>query len=406
MKLEDTGLRKQPFASSGTPSVVVPYASHQAAIRFLNETRFHPNGLGLLHGPRLSGKTSTIRRFTDMLPADYAVAVVDGAGITAAALLQEILVQFGYDHGFDSASERFGMVRVFALQQAASGTAPLLIVENAHAANPVTLELLCELAELAVDGYSALRMILVSDRSMLPIIKAPAMQSMSCRLTGRFLLQPMSRRETRDFICRKLASGGCRTPAHVMPPNVCDRLHVVSGGWPGIVDRLALQALSGARRCPLGVNDVPAPSTSGQNRTRKVTRGPELILTCRRKTLARIDLDRPRLIIGRDQMAELRVEDDFVSRQHALILRKGNSTLIVDLNSRNGTYVNRERVKRQVLVNNDIISLGDHRIKFADPSARRRTKIEDAGWDDTTIAKSLRHVRTAIAKQLRRKSAS
>ena len=140
MKLSDTGLRKQPFRTGGKPLVVVPYASQKAAIQFLNETRFHNRGLGLFHGPPLSGKTSIIHDFKSTLPAEHAVAVVDGGNKDPAVLLKQILDQFGYEHGFNSASERFSMIKVFAAHQAASGRAPVLAIENVHAMSPMLLE--------------------------------------------------------------------------------------------------------------------------------------------------------------------------------------------------------------------------------------------------------------------------
>ena len=89
MKLADTGLHRQPFQTHGKPFVLVPYESQKAAIRFLNEIRFNAHGLGLFHGPPLSGKTSVIRQFTTLLPDDCAIAVVDGAGLDAPTLLKK-----------------------------------------------------------------------------------------------------------------------------------------------------------------------------------------------------------------------------------------------------------------------------------------------------------------------------
>ena len=102
MKLADTGLRRQPFRTHGRPLVLVPYASQKAGIQFLNEIRFNDRGLGLFHGPPLSGKTSIIHRFADLLPHEYAVAIIDGAHTDSAALLKDILSQFGYDVGFNT----------------------------------------------------------------------------------------------------------------------------------------------------------------------------------------------------------------------------------------------------------------------------------------------------------------
>ena len=406
MKLADTGLRRQPFQTHGKPLILVPYTSQNAAIRFFNETRFNNQGLGLFHGPPLSGKTSIIQRFTALLPDDYAVAVVDGAGMEATALLQEILSQFGYDFGLESESERFSMVRVFAMQQAVNDQAPLLIIENAHAMGPILMEMLCELAELSVNGISALRIILVSDRPMLPIVSAPAMQPISKRVTGKFLLQPLTRTETANYVYKKLLSGGCKNPQAVLPPAVCSRLHAASGGWPGKIDQLALMALSKAKRCPLRIDHIPQLPAAKRKTAKTVDADPCLILTHQRKTLQRMHLDKTRLLIGRNEFCDLRITSDIVSRQHAMLFRNGSATIVVDLKSKHGTFVNGTRVSRQVLINNDIISVGDHRIKFMDPTAKHRTTLQGAGWDDTTIAKSITDFRNVLAKQLKSKCAS
>ena len=101
--------------------------------------------------------------------------------------------------------------------------------------------------------------------------------------------------------------------------------------------------------------------------------------------------------LGRAANADIRLLDDGISRLHCRVRLTQDGLLVEDLKSRNGTIVNGERVSSKVLINNDIISLGDHRIKFIDPSARRRTTLRGAGWDDTTIAESIKDFRNTLA---------
>ncbi len=293
------------------------------------------------------------------------------------------------------------MIRVVALQQAATGQAPVLVIENVHKMSPVPLEMLCELAEMSVDGTSALRIILVSDRPMLPIVEAPAMESIERRLTGKFLLKPLTRTETATYAHKKLKSGGCSDPKAIMPPAVCDRLHSASGGWPGVIDRLAMMALANAERIPLLVEHIPDEPRNEKKPPNVCEPTPQLILTCGHKTVEKISLDKPRLLIGRNALCDIDIVHEWISRQHAIVIRNDKSTVIVDLKSRNGVYVNGKRVKSHVLVNNDVISLGDHRLKFVDPSATRRTTLRGAGWDDTTLAESIRDFRKGLLRQLK-----
>ena len=83
-----------------------------------------------------------------------------------------------------------------------------------------------------------------------------------------------------------------------------------------------------------------------------------------------------------------------------------NMTIIVDLNSKNGTYVNGKRVKQQVLINDDIIAMGDHRIKFIDPASTRRQSLQGTKWDESTITKSVEKLRAVLTGEMRTKRAS
>lgn len=402
MKLADTGLQKQPFRTHGKPLIVVPYTAQRSAIQFLGETCVNKQGLGLFHGPPLSGKSTIVQQFADSLPRDHAIAIVDGARTKSARLLKRILSQYGYDNDAYTDTERFNMIRVIAMQQAATGRPPILAIENVHKLNPVMLEMLCELAEMSVDGTSALRIILVSDRSMLPIVEAPAMASLDSRLTGKFLLKPMTRTETAKYAHKKLKSGGCSDPTAVMPAAVCNRLHSVSGGWPGVVDRLAMMALASTEHIPVQVKHIPRIPKEDKKPPNVIEPTPQLILTYKHKTLKKISLEKMRHLIGRFELCDILVDHEWISRQHAIIIRNDTSTVIIDLKSRNGTFVNNKRVKGHVLVNNDIISLGDHRLKFVDSSATRRTSLRGAGWNDDTLAESIRDFRKGLIRRLSR----
>ena len=75
-----------------------------------------------------------------------------------------------------------------------------------------------------------------------------------------------------------------------------------------------------------------------------------------------IKLDGQPMIIGRSKTAGLRLLDDGVSRSHARVARAGNDWVVSDLGSRNGCFVNGERVERRVLEEGDRIQLGRHAI--------------------------------------------
>jgi diguanylate cyclase (GGDEF)-like protein len=69
-------------------------------------------------------------------------------------------------------------------------------------------------------------------------------------------------------------------------------------------------------------------------------------------------LDKDRLVLGRGEKADIRLIDDGLSREHALLVKSGTEVVLEDLGSTNGTYCNGERVQRRSLVEGDKILLG------------------------------------------------
>jgi general secretion pathway protein A len=405
MQLSDAGLRQQPFRAQGKPLTVVSYAAQAAALDFLATTCADDHGLGLFQGPPLSGKSTIIQQFTDSLNDETAFAVVDGGG-AENVLLRDVLRQFGYDLHFDKVTELLNMLKVFVVQQTVSHHAPLLIIENTHTMNPAALSTLCELAALKVHEKSALRLILASDRDLTAMVRAPAMSCISQRVTGSFKVEPLSDFETKHYVYEKMRAGGCPAPQTVFPANVCVDLHSAAGGWPGVIDRLALLAIDRAERFPVttelierpaSVLDIPALLDGVEASATQAP--PKLYVTYNGETICELTLDRPRLMVGRSEHNELRISSRFISRHHALFVRHDNSTFLMDLNSTNGTFVNSRRISNLMLRNDDIVLVGNHRIKFVDPTATERTPLDDACFNETIVMKNLENIRRLLAHE-------
>ena len=410
MDLGAAGLSEQPFPTHGKPVAIVSYASKVAAIEMLHNTREHPTGLSLLQGPNLSGKSTLIRTFVESLPAESSTAVIDGKGLNTTNLLVSVLRQFGYDLELSSANELLGLVRVFALQQAASHEAPLLIIENAQELNPSALRTLCELAELRIRAVSALKMVLVSDRSLQPIMAARAMAAMTKRVVYDFHLRPMNREETRQYLHGKLRAAGSDYPEFVFPDTVCKDIWLASAGWPGIADRVALLAIAQTATLPVAVMDVEHPSLpsgtwadDGQTDIEPdeivPPEPPRLIVTNNGSIMNEVTLDKPRVLIGRSEHNDVFINSRFVSRHHTLMVRHGTATFLMDLNSTNGTFVNSKRVSNHVLMHEDVITIGHHRIKFYDPCATAGGDLDGADFADTAIMKTLEDMRNLLAQE-------
>lgn len=409
MDLSAAGLKEQPFKTHGRPIVTVRYAAFSAAYEALADMLECRHGLVLLQGPPLSGKTTIARSFADSLEGDCAVALVDGRGLNTTGLLSAMLSQYGYDIDSNSTSELLAMLKVFCLQQTVSHKPPVLILEHVRDLNPSALRALCELAALNVRGNNAIKMVLMSSRSLHTMMEATAMESIAKRISNNCHIRPMSSADGRSYLYAKLKAAGSRTPDQIFPTAICTELWQASGGWPGILDRIALLALARTDSLPVALSCVERPAlpngTWNDKSQAQAMDAPEqdtqpkLIVSAHGKTLTEIEFDRSRVLIGRSDHNDISINSKFISRHHLLLVRHGSTTFMMDLNSTNGTYVNSQRVSNHVLIDGDILSVGNHRIKFVDPYAKTRGVVEGVDFADTSIMKTLEDMRSLLAQE-------
>jgi hypothetical protein len=75
-------------------------------------------------------------------------------------------------------------------------------------------------------------------------------------------------------------------------------------------------------------------------------------------------VDGERLRIGRRPDSEVFLDDVTVSRDHALIIRRGDDWYLDDCGSLNGTYVNRSRIESHRLQEGDEVQIGKYKLTF------------------------------------------
>ena len=107
---------------------------------------------------------------------------------------------------------------------------------------------------------------------------------------------------------------------------------------------------------------------------------PKMIVSIDGVVIKEVQLTKDRTSLGRRPYNDIVIDNLAVSGEHAVLQMVGNEVHLEDLNSTNGTYVNGKAVKKQLLMNNDVVEIGKYKIKFANEAA-------DANFDKTVIFK-------------------
>jgi predicted component of type VI protein secretion system len=90
----------------------------------------------------------------------------------------------------------------------------------------------------------------------------------------------------------------------------------------------------------------------------------KIVLRFGEQVLKEYELGAHVLKIGRLPDNTVVIDNPAVSSHHARIVHDGGKFVIEDLKSTNGTYINEQRVLRQVLENGDIVLIGKHKLMY------------------------------------------
>ena len=368
------------FGEHTDSALIVAYESHQDALRFLSAALAQPNGVALLQGPIGSGKTTIARQQLAWCARGTAAAYVDAGTLSPRKLVTRMLEQYGVDNVPQHDEEMLRTLSNFLTEQTRIGEAPVLFVDNLDRARPNTLSLLNWFAAQETKNRYTLRLVVTGKERMNALVSDPSLRNVARRHPLTYSINPLTQPEAVTYLrTRYIAAGGERSEK-MFPVDVCDRLYEFSRGWPGRLNEYALGAM--ARGDELK-DAAPVPC---------------IIVSRDGTTVARFELKKKQYVIGRSELADIIIDDAFVSNLHAMLRVYANAIVLLDLNSTNGTTVNSIEVPKTVLRNNDIISLGRHRLKIVNAPKLSPEMEEKVKASDTVIMKSLEDVRRARAR--------
>ncbi|MBV8125754.1 MAG: FHA domain-containing protein [Paucibacter sp.] len=105
----------------------------------------------------------------------------------------------------------------------------------------------------------------------------------------------------------------------------------------------------------------------------------KLVVSLDGVVIKEVQLTKDKTTLGRRPYNDIVIDNLAVSGEHAVLQMVGADVFIEDLNSTNGTYINGKAIKKQLLVNNDIVEVGKYKIKYL---------VEDAAdYEKTMILK-------------------
>lgn len=84
----------------------------------------------------------------------------------------------------------------------------------------------------------------------------------------------------------------------------------------------------------------------------------------------RFPLFKDRLTIGRTEQNDIQLKASHISRRHAVIVSEGGVTRVIDWGSKNGVFVNAQRITEHFLKHGDVVSVGTSDFRYEERAKR------------------------------------
>ena len=199
-------------------------------------------GLALLTGPSGVGKSISLRRFVDELPADrFAVHRIGQIPTTPTGFLRAVGRRLGLRPRLHLADLFDDVLQALARHEAEHRTHPVLILDDAEGMRSATLDLVRRLTAGDLDGAQHVSILLSGTEDLLRTLRDPVLVPLRTRFGYAHSLRGFRLEDTRNYIRFHLDAAHGRDG--LFTDTAVQALFHASQGVPRQINQLALQAL-------------------------------------------------------------------------------------------------------------------------------------------------------------------
>ena len=327
-------------------------------------------------------------RFLASVEADKTVIFVEQSFEDPVTFMEQIVTATGFGATATNLVDLEHAFGLFLRYQKTSGVRTVLAIRDVDALSDRVLARVRDLIDQESANQFGLMVVATCPAGDATLPLDPMLESISSRFAVRIVLTPFDLSETREFILERFerpAANGDHSAADAPHFDVyATRLiHELCSGAPETVDLLCRKAIAvaaqddaatvstatvkaaatllGLMPPSTGVQQAPLPASTGSDGDTPC----RLIVKVPGAPVQTITLNGSHVLIGRDRLCDIRVEDKQVSRLHGVIARAADGIYYLDLGSTNGSAVNGETTRRLALSNKDVIAVGDVRIIYS-----------------------------------------
>ena len=391
---------QQPGSTSASSSVEkaasLPFItdSHGNALEQLGRAFSAPRPLAILIGEGKAGASLLISRFVSGIGDDASLARITEPCADAISGMRAIIHAIGFKSKDMSLADLENVFTMFLSSQKINNRRTIVCIEEAQDNGQWLFDLVLRLVQLEDKENYGLMVILSGRPGLNQMLNAPPLIALTTRAERIISLAPFTLAETREFVRWLIEAAGFEDVSQVFEFDAVTLIHELCAGIPDAISTISIKSrelakkekqpqvttkhvtkaadmlqltpnvrLSDADTVMMKVIKVE-PEQQGRSTGR-------LIVRTNGNPIQEQPLNRERILIGRDEVCDIRVPSHLVSRHHALLVISSEGVQLVDLGSTNGTFVDGREIQQCDLEDRQVIGIGDSQIEYIAGSERK-----------------------------------
>ena len=234
MYQEFYGLTAPPFSITPDPRYLYFSAHHREAYEHILFGIAQRAGFIQITGEVGAGKSTLCRAVLEELGEGYSTALILNPVMTGIQLLRTILRELGLNASGNDRVRLVERLNDFLLERALAGDDVVLFIDEAQDMPDDLLEQVRLLSNLETDERKLLQIVLIGQPELRKRLDAPGLRQLRQRITVRYHLGPIGRKETESFILHRLQVAGSNGRP-TFSRAALGRIHRYSGGVPRLI---------------------------------------------------------------------------------------------------------------------------------------------------------------------------
>jgi general secretion pathway protein A len=236
------GLKENPFNVTPNPEYIYLGENHREALAQLLYGVKERKGFIVITGEVGTGKTTLIHYLLDKMNGNHTkTALLFNPKLTADDFIQYILKDLGVRIQGKTKGEYLHNLHRYLLHAYQRDERVILIVDEAQGLKPELLEEIRLLSNLETSRSKLLQIVLLGQPELDKTLSQPGFRQLRQRINLRYHLAPLSEKETKEYIGKRLRIAGAKGP--IFSEKAIKQIYLKSGGIPRLINILCDNAL-------------------------------------------------------------------------------------------------------------------------------------------------------------------